>query len=71
MNRILRASKRVIAVFQGHHHEGDITLRDDILYFTFPGMTEGPYPENAYAVVEIAPDRTIRIELTGRRPPGA
>ena len=68
VNQILVDSKRILAVLQGHHHPGDITFRNDIPYITFPGMIEGPYPENAYAIVDIATDCTIRIEWTGKRP---
>ena len=68
VNQILVDSKRVLAVLQGHHHDGDITIRNDIPYITFPGLIEGPYPKTAFAIVEISPNGTIRIEGHGQPP---
>lgn len=60
---MLVKSKRVLAVFQGHHHAGSYTQCDGIHYFTMPGMIEGNYPDhNAYAIVEITPRKDILID---------
>ncbi len=57
---ILEDSGKVLAVFQGHHHAGSYNLINGIHYYTLKAMVEGPFPQNnAYAVVEVLPDRII------------
>lgn len=64
---MLVKSKRVLAVFQGHHHAGCYTQCEGIHYLTMPGMIEGNYPEhNAYAIVEITPQKDILIDGFGK-----
>lgn len=60
---ILEKSNNVLAVFQGHHHEGNYSIRNGIHYFTMKALVEGALPDNnSYAVVEIDNDLNISIE---------
>jgi predicted phosphodiesterase len=66
VRKIIEASGRVLAVFQGHRHEGAYSRIRGIHYCTLKGLIEGSGPENnAYALVTVEPDGTIRI--TGYR----
>jgi predicted phosphodiesterase len=66
VRQILRASGRVLAVFQGHDHEGDYQQIDGILYYTLKAVVEGSGPDNnSYAIVEVHPDHSITV--TGYR----
>lgn len=66
VRNVLESAKRVLAVFQGHRHDGGISRIEGINYYTLPAMVEGSGPENsAYAVVRIESDLTLSI--TGRR----
>ena len=66
---LLERHPQVLAVFQGHHHPGFYSSRAGIHYVTFPGMIEGPWPAHtAYAIVEIQPGGSIRIEGSGDCP---
>jgi 3',5'-cyclic AMP phosphodiesterase CpdA len=61
---ILEKSKNVLAVFQGHHHEGHYSFRNGIHYFTMKAMVEGALPDNnSYAIVEI--DNELNINIDG------
>jgi predicted phosphodiesterase len=61
---ILEKSNNVLAVIQGHHHEGHYSFRNGIHYFTMKAMVEGALPENnSYAVVEI--DNYLNINIEG------
>ena len=63
INELLAASKRVLAVFQGHHHAGCYSAYDHIHYFTMPGVIEGHLPKNnSYAIVEILPNGDILVD---------
>jgi alkaline phosphatase len=63
---ILEQSGRVLAVFQGHRHDGSYSLIEGIHYYTLKAMVEGPVPEsNSYAIVEVRPDMSISV--TGYR----
>ncbi len=69
--KILEESRKVAAVFQGHHHEGHYSLRQGIHYFTLPAMVEGGLEQNSFAVVEISlRDKTISIQGFGMMPSG-
>lgn len=69
VRRILEASGKVIAVFQGHYHAGAYRQIHGIHYVTLCGMVEGPGLENnAYSLVTISPDRRIRIRGFGKQP---
>ena len=60
---ILERSGKVLAVFQGHRHEGALTKIKGIPYYTFKGMIEGSGPENnAYALVEVDVQGEITIK---------
>jgi alkaline phosphatase len=54
VRRILQESGKVLAVFQGHHHEGSYSRIEGIHYYTLQGVVEGQGLENnSYAVVEL------------------
>ncbi|MDH4239140.1 MAG: metallophosphoesterase [Phycisphaerae bacterium] len=60
IRQILGQSGNILAVFQGHHHEGSYSYIEGIHYYTLKAMVEGPGQENnSYAIVEILPDRDI------------
>ncbi len=54
VRRVLEESGKVIAVFQGHHHDGGYACIQGIHYSTLKAMVEGSGLENsAYALVEL------------------
>jgi len=58
----LEASGKVVAVLQGHRHEGGFSVINGIPYFTFRGLIEGAGPNNnAFGVVEVHPDLSVWI----------
>ena len=62
VRKILEQSGSVIAVFQGHNHQGGLNKINNIFYYTFKAVVEGNGPENNnYAIVEIGEDLTIKI----------
>jgi 3',5'-cyclic AMP phosphodiesterase CpdA len=62
VRRILEASGRVRAVFQGHSHRNDLKEIGGIPYCTLVAMVEGAGAENnGYSLMEIDPDGTIRV----------
>ena len=62
VRQVLEQSGRVLAVFQGHQHNGGYSQIEGIHYYTLKAAIEGPGLENnSYAVVEIRPDRNIII----------
>jgi len=66
VRQILEQSGKVLAVFQGHRHDGGYSLIEGIHYYTLKAVVEGPGPENnSYAVIEVRPDMSITI--TGYR----
>jgi predicted MPP superfamily phosphohydrolase len=66
IRHIFEQSGKILAVFQGHHHEGSYSYIEGIHYYTLKAMVEGPGEENnSYAIVEILPDETITV--TGYR----
>jgi hypothetical protein len=59
---VLEKSGRVIAVLQGHRHEGGFSTINGIPYFTFKGLIEGAGPwNNSYSIVDVMPDLGLRI----------
>jgi hypothetical protein len=61
---VFRQSKRVVAVFQGHQHEGGYSLIDGIHYYTLKSVVEGTGVENSsYAIVEA--DASFNLTVTG------
>jgi len=66
IRQILEQSSKVLAVFQGHYHDGNYSLINGIHYYTLKAMVEGPGPENnSYAIVEVLPDMSFTV--TGYR----
>jgi len=66
VRQVLEQSGRVLAVFQGHRHDGGYSLIEEIHYYTLKAVIEGPGPENnSYAIVEVRPDMTTTV--TGYR----
>lgn len=66
VRKTLEDSGKVLAVFQGHHHAGDLQKVNGIHYVTLVGMTEGAGAEsNAYGVLDVFGDGTL--VLTGFR----
>ena len=66
LRQVLRDSGKVLAVFQGHHHEGGYNEIGGIHYYTLKAVVEGQGPENsAYAIVEVRPDGSLIV--TGYR----
>jgi predicted phosphodiesterase len=59
---VLEKSGKVIAVLQGHRHEGGFSTINGIPYFTFRGLIEGAGPWNSsYSIVDVMPDLGVRI----------
>lgn len=66
VRKLLEASGRVLAVFQGHSHRNDLNEINGIHYCTLVAMVEGAGAENnGYSLLEIEPNGTIH--LTGFR----
>jgi len=66
VRQVLRTSGKVLAVFQGHHHEGSYRYIEGIHYYTLKAVVEGHGQDNnAYAVVEVRPNRDVIV--TGYR----
>jgi len=66
IRNILQESGEVLAVFQGHYHEGKYSNIQGIHYYTLKAMVEGPGEENnSYAIVEVQPD--LSVIVTGYR----
>jgi len=62
VRQILEQSGKVLAVFQGHHHDGGYSLINGIHYYTLKAVVEGPGPENnSYAIVEMRQDMSITV----------
>jgi predicted MPP superfamily phosphohydrolase len=59
---VLEKSGTVIAVLQGHRHEGAFSTINGIPYFTVRGLVEGAGMWNsAYAIVDVMPDLEVRV----------
>jgi len=66
VRQVLQDSKRVLAVFQGHHHAGQYSFIEGIHYYTLKAMVEGGgVMNNSYAIVEVYDNDSI--VLTGYR----
>lgn len=62
VRQVLQGSDKVLAVFQGHHHEGAYSRIEGIHYYTLPGIVEGQGQENnSYAIVELRGDRDLIV----------
>jgi 3',5'-cyclic AMP phosphodiesterase CpdA len=65
VRKTLEASGQVIAVFQGHKHEGGYSLTGNIHYITQKALIDGSsIEENSYSVVDV---HTSGIEVFGYR----
>jgi hypothetical protein len=63
---ILESAGNVLAVFQGHSHQNDLTEIGGVHYCTLVAMVEGTGSDSSgYARLDITPDGTL--ELTGFR----
>ena len=66
VRRALESSGRVLAVIQGHRHEGQLNIMNHIPFYTLKAAVEGSGAgHNSYALVEI--DRDFNITITGFR----
>lgn len=62
VRKILEDSKRVLAVFQGHHHVNDLREIGGVAYCTLPAIVEGPIAKNnAFASLELYADHSLRL----------
>ena len=62
VRQILQESGRVLAVFQGHHHEGAYSRIEGIHYYTLKALVEGDGRDsNAYAIVEMQRDGNLIV----------
>lgn len=62
VRKILEASGRVLAVFQGHSHQNDLKEIGGIHYCTLVAMVEGSGTENnGYSLLQIEPTGTIHL----------
>jgi hypothetical protein len=62
----LERHRKVLAVFQGHRHEGGYSSINGIHYYTLKGVIEGSGQDNsAYAIVEA--DADFNLTVTGYR----
>ncbi len=67
VRQAIEASGKVIAVLQGHRHEGAYSEINGIPYFTFKGVVEGAgTANNAFSIVEVLPDLGLRVTGYGR-----
>ena len=59
---IIERHPQVLAVFQGHHHPGHYSHRNDIHYITLNGMIEKAAPaHNSFAIVELSASGDITL----------
>jgi predicted phosphodiesterase len=64
VREVLERSGKVLAVFQGHRHEGGYSTINGIHYYTLKGLIEGAGAEdNSYAIVEA--DAQFNLTVTG------
>lgn len=60
---LLEENGKVLAVFQGHHHAGHYSYRNNVHYWTMKGMIEGSLPDNnSFAIAEIDQEYNIHID---------
>jgi len=62
VRQVLQESGKVLAVFQGHHHEGRYSRTEGIHYYTLKAVVEGHgLDNNAYAIVGVRPDSNVIV----------
>ncbi|MEW5982265.1 MAG: metallophosphoesterase [Acidobacteriota bacterium] len=64
VRKVLEESGKVLAVFQGHRHEGAFSVINGIPYYTLRALVEGP--GNAFALVTVDPDSSVWVTGYGR-----
>lgn len=57
--RLITNSPNIIAYFSGHDHSGGYTQQSGVHFWTLPAMLEATAPSNAYAIVEVWPNRLV------------
>lgn len=63
VRNVLNASGKVLAVFQGHYHEGDYKKINNIHYITEKALIEGSGEKNnSYSVVTVTASADIRVD---------
>lgn len=68
VRKVLEASGRVLAVFQGHSHQNALSTIGGIHYCTLVAMVEGSGAESSgWALVHVSPDASIRVEGLARQ----
>lgn len=66
VRRVLEKSGKILAVLQGHRHEGQLNIMNHIPFYTLKAAVEGSGAgNNSYALVEI--DRDFGLAITGCR----
>lgn len=66
IREVLQESKKVLAVFQGHHHAGHYSQIEGIHYYTLKALVEGSGEKNnSYAIVDVSIENSIVV--TGYR----
>lgn len=69
VREILEASKKVVAVLQGHHHRGDYQQIAGIHYCTLKALVEGAgVANNAFALLDYLPGGALRLTGFRRQP---
>lgn len=64
VREVLERSGKVLAVFQGHRHEGGYSKINGIHYYTLKGLIDGAGPDdNSFAIVEA--DAGFNLTVTG------
>ena len=59
---IMEKSGNVLALIQGHHHQGHYSFRNGIHYWTVKAMISGAHPpHNSYAIVEVLPSGNVVV----------
>lgn len=62
VRRVLEASEKVLAVFQGHSHDNELQELNGIHYCTMVAMVEGADPSSSgYSLISIQPDSSIHV----------
>lgn len=62
VREVLEKSGQVEAVFQGHSHQNDLNVINEIPYCTLVAMVEGSGPDNnAYSLLELHKDGTLQL----------
>lgn len=65
VRKVLEESGKVLAVINGHYHEGIGKRINGIYYYNMRSMLNVP-SENSYALMEVLPDYSIRIRGYGK-----